>query len=1461
MSLKRLWILPILFGLFVGFSANAANKVMPPIDLVDAKNIILVDEIKPGMKGYGKTVFRGTKIETFQVEVLGIMKKVNFGTDLILVKMTGGPITARGANLIQGMSGSPIYLNGKIAGALAYGEAFGKEPIAMVTPIQYMLEAWDPKLPSKPSSFFPFSTTGLQRPITLNGKSYSKISIDYAGTQLAPEPGVLYMRPLATHILVSSMSPRIMAWLSESLKPLNVIPIAGPGRAVDKANLDIDIQPGAAVGVSFVTGDLDATGIGTVTYRRGNKIVAFGHPMFSDGLMNGIGPMAAPLTTAYVYDIFPSIMVSSKIAAPVKTIGCVFQDRPWAIAGEIGRKAETIPVIVHVTDKATDRKRDFRVEVINHPLLAMNFIVAATAEAIFELRGSPGDATANVKVQVTAEELGTITRENVFFDPVSIDMESVNELIQILSMLRFNPFYPVAVQKVEVWADITPKHPTAKIDRVFLKEAKYKPGDTVEIGVVLKPFKGEKQTKTIKLELPKNMQSGNYQIQIRGGASSGVAMVVSEEGVQESLIIGGQSVISPSRPAFENLQQMVRKFLEREKNNELVAKITLPKLVPSIGGEKLSGLPPSIADAMRSSKSSALATERDEVKTVVSTDWIIQGMQMLSISVQKVEKSEKKSTSPKGPESAQPPSSQGGEEEQDEGSAPGRSEGKPSETDYSEFGIPSYGDIQTRVLSSTTEPPAKSEPQKTDKQTEMLGSKTESPKGTTSPTTSTASTEEKPVGRAASVWKQTTRSDFMLGTFVNTAATSGDLLLLASSIKPFFESSETFVWSLLPDGNGNIFAGTGNNGIIYKVAADGTASVYYDSDELAIHSLALDSAGNVYAGTSPNGKVLKIAPDGKATALFDADEKYISALSLDSKGNIYAATGDKCKVYRISPDSKVEVLLDTSEFHALSLAVDRNDNVYVGTGLNGIIYKITPAGRVSVFYDAAEESVTALAVNESGVVFAGTSPKGVIYKLAPDAPSRVLYDKAGTGIYGIVAEASGNVYALNASNVFKIFPDETVCTLNNEHDVQFLSLAVSNGTLFAGTGNIGSIYRADVGKTTEGTYESPVHDCGQASSWGVITWTAETPKGSSVTLRTRTGWVAEPDSTWSEWSSPYLSSGSKIASPPGRYIQYIATLATEDASISPKLRDVEIVFLPKNQSPKVTFVSPKGGEKWSKKKTIKWTGADPDNDTLTYELFCSTDNGATWQKLSDKVKSSPETTNNSPREQSSEKKELNRKATAPISIKNDDPEKMIAEMAAELEKHPEIPQDVKDKIMEQAPSIIAEGSRQAKENADSREEDSKAEVKTDTSSTKQTSFTWDTSKYPDGTYLIKIVASDRTSNPIDPLTVEAISEPFIVTNKAPKVYAFKKTLTILADRSVRVEGVTFHDVVGVAGVQFKVDSGDWMAAAASDGIFDTQFETFVVVTQPLDKGKHTVEIKSIDQAGNAASTKLEVEIN
>jgi hypothetical protein len=1455
MCYRRFWAVSVLAAALLSLRVDAAD-VSPAgrIDPADLKNIMLVKDIKAGMKGYGKTVFRGTKVESFQVEVLGVLKKVNFGTDLILVKMTGGPMTGRGANLIQGMSGSPVYINGKIIGAFAFGEIFVKEPIGMVTPIEYMLDAWDPKLPSKPSSFFPFQTAYLDKPIALGGRSFGEVTMDFgfADQPAERDSGTLVFRPLSTPLLVSGMSPRILSWLEESFKHLNVRAVAGPGRASDKANLPVDLQPGSAAGVSIVTGDLDVTGIGTVTYRRGNRILAFGHPMFNSPMMNGLGALDAQLTSAWVYEVAPNTMVSSKIAGPVKGIGRVFQDRPWSVGAEIGKLPEMIPVTVHVNDQSLSRKRDFHIKVIKHPMLASNFIVAATAEAVFEMRGSPSDATARMKIRVDADEVGPITRENIFFDPVSIDLVSVSELNHILNMLQFNPFYPVGVKQVDVWVDIAPKHQTARLERIFLKEGKFKPGETVEVGAVLKPFKGERITKSVKLELPKNMPSGQVSLEVRGGTSPSSMMMMMQAGEGPGPMPGPgiQPGVQPT-PTIENLQQLVKKFLERDKNNELVARIILPKPVPSIAGEKLSGLPPSIAEAMKSTKATMIGAERDEIKQVLPTDWVILGSQRLSISVEKVEKREKKAPE-KRPPSEEPPSGPSEGEPESDGM-----EGAPSEESEMVI-VPAADWWDTFSAGEAAAKPIEAEMKAEPVSAADSGKVEAKPADESKTKKEAAPAEEKPVGRAPTTWKQTTRTEFQAGTLKKVAATTGDLLTLSGAIEPFFESTETYVWCLAHDGQGSLYAGTGNHGIIYKVAADGTASVFYDSDQLEVHSLAVDPSGMVYAGTSPNGIVYRIAPDGKASVLFDAPEKYVVALALNSKGGLYAAAGDKCKVYKIAPDGKSEPALDTSESHALSLAVDKGDNLYVGTGLNGIIYKVSPAGAVSILYDAAEESVTALAVAPDGALYAGTSPKGVVYKLAPGATPKVIYDKAGKGISGISIDKS-DVYAINAGGVFKITSDEKVSSLPNEHDLQFLSLAVSDGALCAGTGNAGSIYRAEIGSVLEGTYESPVHDCGLESSWGSIDWNAELPQGASVSLQTRTGYVAEPDSTWSEWSPAYGGPGAKIESPPGRYIQYLATLKTEAPSAAPKLKEVGIVYMPRNQAPKVTLASPKGGEKWSKKKTLKWTGSDPDKDTLTYELFYSEDNGETWKAL-DKVKASPPETKEAPEEEPAED-ETGPAADEAIKVTSPDPEKMMEQMAAELEKHPEIPEEMKDKIIAEAPAMMQQeiGGPPADGESEAKEEPA-PDQKPSGNGTKQTSFSWDTTKVKDGTYIIKVVGSDRLSNPVDALSGEAISDPVVISNAAPKVYAFKKTLTVLADKSVRVEGVAYTELAGLAGVQYKTGADDWASAAAADGIFDSAFETFTLTTLPLSKGEHAIEVKAIDQAGNSATIKVTAKI-
>ncbi|MCX8052597.1 MAG: hypothetical protein N3B12_02225, partial [Armatimonadetes bacterium] len=592
----------------------------PGVSLEDAKRIMPVSQVKRGMRGYGLTVFHGTNIEKFDVEVLGVIKQANTGKDLIMVRIGGGPITKRNTGIISGMSGSPCYINGKLIGAIAYGSGYAKEPIGMVTPIEDMLEAWDENLPARPSGHS--SPADLPEPIKVGDKTVRKVIIGGPDDEAGVVNGVLHMRPLLTPLMVSGLSPRGIGRLAEILRPYGVQPLPGPIGA-GKDGVSASLKPGAAVGMSLARGDIDITAIGTLTYRRGNKVVAFGHPLL------GIGAIDAPLTTAFVDDLISSYRVSTKIASPLRTVGRVFQDRPWSIAGIVGAVPKTIPAKIAIDDNAFKRRKTFHVNVINHPMLAAQLLTMIVSEAIYDIHPTPGDATAEVEYEVTADQIGKIRRTNVFFDTTSIDMAAVSDVGSLLQLLSSNRFYPLDVKSINVKVKIVGKRNTATIDRIFVKENEYEPGENVEVGVVLRPYKQERLIKTFTVKIPATALDGKLTLIVRGGASpaSMLPTMVPVEQAQEDGI-GTPTPPGPGGPNLanaDNVKQLIEKYLEREKNNDIVVQLLMRSTTINVAGEKLTGLPGAIADVMKSSRNSGLKMEREEVKQTFPQDMIIYG--------------------------------------------------------------------------------------------------------------------------------------------------------------------------------------------------------------------------------------------------------------------------------------------------------------------------------------------------------------------------------------------------------------------------------------------------------------------------------------------------------------------------------------------------------------------------------------------------------------------------------------------------------------------------------------------------------------------------------------------------------------------------------------------------------------------------------------------------------------------
>ncbi|MDO8630554.1 MAG: hypothetical protein Q7R41_08670, partial [Phycisphaerales bacterium] len=335
----------------------------------------------------------------------------------------------------------------------------------------------------------------------------------------------------------------------------------------------------------------------------------------------------------------------------------------------------------------------------------------------------------------------------------------------------------------------------------------------------------------------------------------------------------------------------------------------------NVAGEKLSFLPSHLADAMKSSRSTAARTEREEVKVVEPTEYVLSGAQMLQVTIQKKDLSEKKSA-PKREEPSEP-----APEEPSAGPPSGGSSSSFIMEDGDFYG----GDATTEIKPEANAPiPGvifRPSPEAVQRVREMMAARAAAQKPVapaTTPTDSTATSkaDEKPVGRAATVWTQTTQVEFNSGFLAGVSATSDNDLRLSPVLEQIATGAGTYVWSITPDGSGGVYAGSGHDGVVYRIAADGKLSTVFDSPELEILSLTRDGAGNIYAGTSPNGIVYRITTDGKASKLFDAEEKHIVALVADKAANIYAATGDKSRVYKIEPGGKSKLFFSSTDQNA-----------------------------------------------------------------------------------------------------------------------------------------------------------------------------------------------------------------------------------------------------------------------------------------------------------------------------------------------------------------------------------------------------------------------------------------------------------------------------------------------------------------------------------------------------------------
>jgi len=549
-----------------------------------------VDELKAGMVGIGRTVFEGDRLDEFKVHILGILRNViGPRRNLILARLEGGPLAQTG--VIAGMSGSPVYIDGRLVGAVSYSLGqFSKEPIAGITPIDEMVEAATFAGPRRAAArvelHVPITPDGLRASLR-EAFSWARPFADTpSDVQVLGSTGVqaglgTLLRPIATPLTLGGFDAGVIDPLASAFRDQGFIPILA-GSAAAQANgtggAPRPLRPGDPVGVALMSGDLELGATGTVTEIDGNRVFAFGHPFY------GLGPTQFPMTRAYVHTLLPSLASSFKIASTGEVIGTFQQDRATTIAGTLGQGPALIPVrITLASDRGT--KKTFNMAMVNDQLFTPLLTYVSIVNTLTSYERQNGAASYVVRGTASVKKYGSVSFEDLF----SGDQPSIGAATYVVAPINFllrNAFEDVELERVELEIDASEQPRSATIERVWIDGNRIRPGTKVDLKVLLRTYRGDEITRTVPVEIP--------------ASARGTVSVMVADGTRLAQWEARELQVQPLQA--RGLPQMIRVLNNARKNNRLYVRLLGRDGGAVVKGESLSSLPPSVMAILESDR-------------------------------------------------------------------------------------------------------------------------------------------------------------------------------------------------------------------------------------------------------------------------------------------------------------------------------------------------------------------------------------------------------------------------------------------------------------------------------------------------------------------------------------------------------------------------------------------------------------------------------------------------------------------------------------------------------------------------------------------------------------------------------------------------------------------------------------------------------------------------------------------
>lgn len=704
-------------------------------------------------------------------------------------------------------------------------------------------------------------------------------------------------------------------------------------------------------------------------------------------------------------------------------------------------------------------------------------------------------------------------------------------------------------------------------------------------------------------------------------------------------------------------------------------------------------------------------------------------------------------------------------------------------------------------------------------------------------------------------WQVSTENDFLRGEFENLSIDSYGRLTLGPATTSVYDSSAPFLWTVVSAQDGTLYAGTGNEGQVYRVEPSGRTAVFFDTEELEVHALAVIPEGGIYAATSPDGKIYKVDASGKGAVFFDPPDKYIWSLAIDSSGALFAATGDKGIIYKIAKDGKGGPFYQTKATHAMTLAFDGQGRLLAGTESPGRVFQIDASGKPFVLLDSSYNEIHKIRVDRTGAIYAAavrgraaptssrpaepepaaapepgpvasvsvstevtsvtvidtsagdSSPPsripvgpgaGAVFRIAPDGASDLIWESREDTPYDIAFEGERDLLVAtgNKGKIYRLSGDPyqpTLVTRANAEQVTTL-LSDRNGRTVFSTSNPGKLLRLAADRAERGTYTSDVRDAETVAAWGAIRWRAVVPSGTNVEISTRSGNTRTPDETWSNWSAPYKDrEASAVTSPRARYLQWRAVL-TGGRTGAPLLTSVTAAYLPRNVRPRVSGITiyPPG--------TVFQRQFPIDPEIAGFE--------------------------------------------------GDTPDRRALARVQANQPSPSLGRRSYEK------GLLTFAWRAEDENRDTLTYDVlyRREGETGWKPLKRglsdALLVWDTSSAPNGRYVIRVVASDAPSNsPATALTGAMESTAFDVDNAPPVITVGN----VRRDngRTLIAFGVQDTDSA-VQKAEYSLDGDRWLTVYPTDGIADSRSEQFELVLEGESTSRGVI-LRATDALNNVSS--------